>query len=528
MSLLWRLSPVALTAASAGIFGLAFPAVDWKPLAWVALVPFFISLRGRSLRSALALGALWGVLASYAVGVWFAESVSTYFLQPMPIAIALFVGVAATMAAPYYMVFAAAHRLLVRSDPRFTPLLVAAAWVAAELLRGRLFNGTPFFIGNPWALIGYSQMGVLPLVQIASVTGVYGVSFAVVSLNAGLAELWHAARHRREGLLPDAVTGAALALLPAAVIASYGFFSLNRADHAPSGAEATRVALVQGNITVGSQWRSDLYGKNLDIYLRLSLEALRDGSAEILFWPEAALTFFIEDEPLYRRAIVRILRPFGAELVVGGPRAVEAEGTKYYNSVWRLSPEGEFLGRYDKEYLVPLAEYLPLGRIDVLRRKFGRIRVFEHGRVTGPIDTRAGPAGVVICNEAMLPEVVSDRVSEGAVYLVNPTNDTWISHPQYQEQQFAISAMRAIEQRRFLLRISTSGPSAVIDPWGRVTAKAAHLTREVIVGTVEPRTKRSIYNRVGDLFAVLCIAATAVALLRARRRPPSEPGESGI
>jgi apolipoprotein N-acyltransferase len=510
--------PVALTAASAGIFGLAFPVVSWRPLAWVALVPFFIALRGRGLRSALALGALWGVLASYCVGVWFAESVSTYFLQPMPIAIALFVGVATTMAAPYFMGFAAAHRLLVRSDPRFIPLLVAAAWVAAELLRGRLFTGTPFFIGNPWALIGYSQMGWLPLVQIASVTGVYGVSFAVACVNAALAELWHAARRREEGRLPAAATGAVLAMLPAALIAGNGFFTLARADRAPPGAEATRVAAVQGNINVGSQWRSDLYGKNLDIYLRLSLEALRDGSPEILFWPEAALTFFVEDEPLYRRSIASVLRPFGAELVVGGPRAVEDEGTKYYNSVWRISPEGEILGRYDKEYLVPLAEYFPLGRIDVLRRSFSRIRVFEHGRVTAPVETRAGPAGVVICNEAMLPEVVADRVSEGAVYLVNPSNDTWINHPQYQEQQFAIAAMRAIEQRRYLLRISTAGPSAVIDPWGRVKAKAEHLTRDVIVSTIEPRTQRSIYNRVGDLFAVTCAIVTAVALLWARRR----------
>jgi apolipoprotein N-acyltransferase len=316
-------------------------------------------------------------------------------------------------------------------------------------------------------------------------------------------------------------------MLPVVLIASYGFFTLARADRSPPEAKTTRVALVQGNIDLGSQWRSDFYGRNLDVYLRLSLEALRDESPEILFWPESALTFFLEDEPLYRRSIASVLRPFGVELVVGGPRAVEEGGARYYNSVWRISPEGEILGRYDKEYLVPLAEYFPLERVDVLRRKFGRIRVFEHGRVTAPIETRAGLAGVVICNEAMLPEVVSDRVSEGAVYLVNPTNDTWISHPQYQEQQFAIAAMRAIEQRRYLLRISTAGPSAVIDPWGRVMVKAEHLTREVIVGTVEPRAQRSIYNRVGDLFAVLCVLVTIVALLRARRRPPVQASENG-
>jgi apolipoprotein N-acyltransferase len=166
---------------------------------------------------------------------------------------------------------------------------------------------------------------------------------------------------------------------------------------------------------------------------------------------------------------------------------------------------------------VPFAEYFPL-RLDVMRRRFGRVRVFEHGEETAPIPTRAGPAGVLVCNEAMLPEVAAARVARGAVYLVNPSNDTWIDDPQYTEQQFDIASLRAIEQRRYLVRASTAGPSAVIDPLGRVLARTRALESGLALGEVRAVEEVSVYGRVGDLFGGLCAAAVAAALVLRRPR----------
>src|SRR5262249_47755644 len=142
----------------------------------------------------------------------------------------------------------------------------------------------------------------------------------------------------------------------------------------------------------------------------------------------------------------------------------------YWNSIFLLAASGEIRGRYDKEYLVPFAEYFPLGGIDVLRRRFERVRTFVPGLPRPPLPTIAGPAGVLTCNEAMLPEIAGRRVAAGATYLVNPSNDSWLADPQYSAQQLDIVTMRAIEQRRYLVRASTSGPSAIIDPYGRIAA----------------------------------------------------------
>jgi apolipoprotein N-acyltransferase len=115
----------------------------------------------------------------------------------------------------------------------------------------------------------------------------------------------------------------------------------------------------------------------------------------------------------------------------------------------------------------------------------------------------------------MLPEVISERVARGAAYLLNPSNDTWISADKYVQQQFDMAIMRAIEQRRYLVRASTAGPSAVIDPWGRVRARIEPFTRGFVLGAIRPLSERSIYGRIGDLFAFLCLAAVAAGLAAA-------------
>ena len=149
---------------------------------------------------------------------------------------------------------------------------ISSAWAAEELGRGRLLTETPFFIGNPWALVGYSQVGFDALVQAASWAGVYGVGFPVVCINAGLAELWLA--RGRDVHPPHRFRIAAVALLPALVILAVGAIQLRLAETG-AGPDASRVALVQGNLALGSQWRSDLYGRNLETYLRLTLDAIR-------------------------------------------------------------------------------------------------------------------------------------------------------------------------------------------------------------------------------------------------------------
>jgi apolipoprotein N-acyltransferase len=504
----------ANTVASAVLFGASFPPWELQALAWVALAPLLVALRSVGHRAALGLALLWALLASLATGTWFVGSVAAYFEQPYLVGVGLFVFTVGTMAGPYYVAFAACYVRFPRRFGRSLPLLAAAAWVAIELGRGRLLTGSALLVGNPWALIGYSQVGLDTVLQIASVTGIYGVSFVVVATNAGLAELWLA--WRRGGGLRRGGAAILVGGAPAVFALLFGWSTLARVGDELG--EPFRVAVVQGDIDSGSRWRPDLYGSNLRVYLRLTRDTLSGAAADVVVWPEAAMTFFVDAEPVFRRAIARELKPSGAELVAGAPREEPGpEGPLYYNSVFLLDAEGDIRGRYDKQYRVPFTEYFPL-RVDLLRRRFGRTREFERGEPTPPLPTRAGAAGVLICNEGMLPEVAAARVADGAAYLVSPSNDSWISDRGFAEMQFDIVSVRAIEQRRYLVRASTSGPSAIVDPWGRERGRTEPMTQRVLRGEVRSRSDRSIYGRVGDAFALACTLVAAVALLRSIRR----------
>jgi apolipoprotein N-acyltransferase len=497
-------------------YALAFPPLRLRALAFVALVPFLLALRSVGPRAALLLCWLLSIFTSYLVADALPAAVETYFLQPPLLSHGFAIGVWTVTVAIYTMLFGPVYRAIVARPSVWTPLLAGAAWAGCELLRGRLFTGSSFFVGNPWALLGYSQAGAEWLAQVASLGGPYLISFVVAAANAAVVELvvaWRRDRVARRRALRAAALGAA----PLGLALLYGAIALRGAGD--EAAPAVEVAIVQGDVELGSVWRSDFYGRNLEIYLRGTQEAASGAQPRVAFWPEAALTFFLADEPDYQRAIARVLGAQDLELVVGGPSRAQGDGERFYNSVFLVGPDGAIRARYDKQYLVPFSEFFPLAGLDLLRRRFERVRVFEHGPDDAVLlPTRAGRAGVLTCNEAMLPEVAGRRVAAGAEILVSPSNDSWIRADAWAEQMFDMVALRAIEQRRYLVRASTSGPSAIVDPWGRVIARTQPFSRDVALGAVRPRTQRSLYGVVGDAFGFACVAVVPLVLLLRRAR----------
>ena len=507
---------LAGTLLSAVLFGLSFPPVGIRPLAFVCLVPLLLALRRGGLGAAVFLAWLWAVLSACSIALVFPASIAEYYAQPLWVGWACAIAIFSAMASVYYMAFTPVYRRLAKRSHPALPLLVACAWVGIELARGRLFTGTQFLVGNPWGLLGYTQAGPGAMAQVASITGVYGLSFAVAAVNAALAELIVALCDPRRSIRSGAL-GLALAALPAAAIFSYGTAVLRAAPPASSGEGFVRVAVIQGDVASGRSGRWEDYGENLDLYLDLTQQAFHEGRPEIVIWPESSLSFFLEAEPSYLRAIGRTLEAGGAELLVGGPSG-DADGeAPHYNSVFLLSETGELRGRYDKQVLVPFSEYFPFRSQAVMRRRVEGARVFVHGRPRPPLATRAGSAGILVCNEAMLPELAAQRVREGAAYLLSPSNDSWIAGENFAEHMFQIISLRAVEQRRYLVRASTSGPSAVIDPWGRVLVRSRAFERQIILGGIRPLETRSLYAQWGDLFGLLCLVGAGIGIAWPRR-----------
>ncbi len=504
-----------LTAASSLLYALAFPPWSLWPLAWVALVPLLLVFRGSSRAAAMAFAWTWTMLCCALLIPWFGTGISRYFDQPAAVGAAAFIGVPTFTGAVEYAAVAACYPFLSTAPPVLRPMVVAAAWVLAEIARVHLLSG------NPWGLLPYSQLDAASLPQIADVTGMSGITFVVVTCNAAVAERWAARRAapaiRRQATIALAVAAALVALGFAA-----GSLRLAAARSRVATAPPTHIAVVQGDVDVGTQWRPEFYGANLDVYLRLTAASERASPpAALVFWPENAMTFFVDAEPLYRTTIATVLAKTGTQLVAGGPRGDGGTEGPFHTSAFLIAPDGRVVAHYDKRLLIPFAERFPLLRTDFFLRRFARVRELAPGTAWTPLATVAGRAGVMICNEGLYPGAARAQVRAGAEYLVNLANDAWAGQAQCGMTALQMVRLRAIEQRRYVVRASTSGPSAIVDPLGRVLTELPPSTRGVVSGDIVPAATVTPYGRVGEWFAMACAAAVAGSLLRAARSAPS-------
>lgn len=501
-------SRLLLTLLSAGLYGLSFPPYGSDAVAWFALVPFLIALRGLPVGWTLLVAWLSGLMMAYAITDFLPSAVANYYGQGVPFGAFLFVSSVTVMCCLSHMAFAVWYRWPRRPTGVLAPFLVGAAWVVAEFVRGDLE-------GNPWGTVGYTQARVLPLVQIAEWTGVYGVSFLVVAMNAALADVTVATMERRSWRAPAASVGLVATLSVGTAL--FGFHRLGAIEAEPPG--GVPIAIVQGNVDLGAQWREEFYGRNLREYLEATRESRGHSPApEVVFWPENAVTFFLQDEPLHRYAIGLALSDVGAQLVTGGPHKESASPTRFHNSAFLLEPTGDVLARYDKQVLLPFAEYYPAWLSFFVRRRFDGVREFTAGEPTPPLPTAAGPAAVVTCNEGLFPRTVRERVDQGGGYIVNLANDAWLGVHKYSDRVLDIVAVRAIEHRQYVVRASSSGGSAIVAPSGRVLVQSEPFTAEVLHGSIAARTEPTPYRRWGDAFVTLCALCVGLASAGSARR----------
>ena len=507
-----------LIALSVGLHTLAFPPWNLSLLAWIALVPFLLALGDLRPAAGAAYGLLWGTAAIWGLGYWVPFALAFYWAQPVWFGVLFSLAASIVFAGLYYAAFAAcACWASARCDGIRRALLVAALWVSCELARAQLLTG------DPWLLLGYALMPHPRLIQAADLGGVFLLSFVVVFVNACLVE---ALRMRAAGAV---AMGRRLAPAAAALVALLAYGTVRLAT-TPASEPALSVLLVQGNNDPGRQWRAEHDAAGLQHYLQMTAEAAAQPPApDLIVWPESAVTFFLAREPIYRAQIARTLASIGADLIVGGPHLEDADPARpaYFNSAFYVAADGASSGRYDKNHLLPFAEYFPLRTIEFLRRRFERVRTFTPGEGDTPLDTRFGKIATVICFEGIFPEVVRRQMANGAVMLLNLSNDSWLGTGAGPEQHLAMVTLRAVENRTWVVRATTTGVSAIVDPLGRVRARSAISAPAVLRAQISPQRRETVYQRWGDWFAYACIAVSAVALAALTRVRPANAGDRG-
>lgn len=497
--------------ASGLLLVLSFPKFGHGALAWIALGPLLTALAGVSGWRALRLGYLTGAVSSFGLLYWTALVVVQY--GGLPFGVGALVMTALCLAfSVFHAVFGWALGRLAASFGASGLLGAPFVWVGLEYAR------THTLLSFPWCLLGYSQHADLPFIQLAPITGVYGVSFLVCAVSTLLA----LAAVARE---PVARRRAALGALALTLLAwSYGRWQM-----AIPLAEAGRLklGLVQGGIRQEDKWLPENAWSNVGRHLRLTERAAAEG-ARLVVWPESAVPFVFDEDQGIAALLRDVVRRRGIYLFFGNDdleRTAAGEPGRYYVGAKLLAPSGDVVARYRKIQLVPFGEYVPLQRLFTLGGRYAakmvqQVADFSPGSepVVGEVDGHR--VGGYICYEAIFPDLVRRFAQGGAELLLNVTNDAWYGTTSAPEQHLAMAALRAVENRRYMARAANTGISAVVDPWGRVLAPTRLFEATVLVRDVPLLSGTTFYTRHGDVFARFCTAA-ALALLAAalgRRR----------
>ncbi len=508
-----------LAIASAILLILSFPGFNIWILAWFAFIPLFFALENQK--------PLKAFLISYFTGFLFFLG-TIYWLVHVSLPGMIIV-------AAYLALYFGFFGLIISSIPprRWDPtcevgkevgqqyerlFLIPAAWVAFEWARSYVFTGFG------WALLGYSQSSNLPIIQIADISGVYGVSFLIVMFNAVVFYVIKNIRNKKELLGPVLIT-----VILITIVSGYGLLRLNNVFTG----ERLKVSVVQGNIPQNQKWDESFAENIIEKYQTLTILSAVE-KPDLIIWPETSVPGFIENQKGLLEWVRGLAVAANAPLLVGAPRYEDVNGRElYYNSAFLFLKDGSLARHYDKMHLVPFGEYVPLKSLFFFVHRFAPrpIGDFVGGKeftvLRFPIERsvkdeghnwklmkRVG-FGCLICFEDIFPLLARSLVKNNAGFLVNITNDAWFGRSNAAYQHAQASVFRAVENRVNVIRAANTGLSCFIDQKGRVISKVSQEGKDLFIEGFKSEEIvlsriRTIYTTYGDIFAYLCILFTVL------------------
>jgi len=522
---------IMLCLLSAVLLILSFPFTEFWFLAWIALIPFFLALDGRRGWAGFGIG--------YAVGLLFFGTTLFWFIH-VTLAGAILLN---AYLAVYFAVFGFGYCWFSKRSVPFKLFLYPSLWAALEYLRGHLLTGFG------WVCLGHSQYKNLLMIQMADITGVFGISFLIVMVNFLLKEwvvCWLKKFRESQGELIR------LTFLVAAILfltLGYGIFRPKQIPLSAGG----RIAVIQGNIPQSEKWQRSRWPDIMQKYLILTRRAaslltivppkqqlIREQSSrywlpehdlvkkkpvkpDLIIWPETAFPGFIWEAPELFGDLKEIVDGIQIPLLLG---IVTQVNEKYFNSAFLLSKEGEVVQEHNKLHLVPFGEYVPWRHVFPFLADLIPIGDFSSGeRYTifsvpegNPDGRRKLSFAVLICFEDTVPELSRKFTENGAGFLVNITNDAWFLDTPAPFMHLQAAAFRAVENRRSLIRAANTGVSCFIDPLGRISQPVQNDKKKMTfvdglsMRDVPLSQVKTFYTKFGDIFTYLCFGCILVGV----------------
>jgi len=491
-----------LTAVSLPKFGLSF-------FTWVSLIPLLFIILNKSFKQSFLLGLIAGF--SYnAILIYWIPSVPAHY-GDMSLGISLLIYILFVLfLALFWAFFCLLWTKIYQSFPKLIFFLSPFLWISFEYILTHLFTGFP------WGLLGSSQYSNIYFIQLASITGVYGLSFVLVLFQSLF--VYSIANRKKAPFL--------LAFAFVLFIYIGGFLSVRNIS---SHENSFTASVIQGNVSSDIYWDQISAQETRNIFnqhLELSRQAYEDGS-RLIIWPEFSvpLCFSCSSDLFqdFKEKLFQFVQETRCTLLLGTNETSGSPGARlYYNTALCLSPDLS-QSHYYKMHLVPFGEYTPYKKI------FFFIEKMTHaiGEVTpGTQHTlhsyRGIKFGSPICYEIIFPNLVRKFVKKGANFLVTITNDGWYGKSSAPYQHFSIAALRAVENRRYLLRAATTGISGIIDPYGRILSKSELMSKTYLTGNITSSQALTFYTKYGDILPFTSLTLTAIFLILALARRNNE------
>jgi len=506
---------MTLAAASGLMLTCSFPKIGWHYMAWVSLVPLLVCLKDTSPFNGFRLGLVSGLVHQVTLIYWMTITMHQYGQLPWAVSIPVMLLMAFYLAL-YVAVFS---WLLVRyiHKPLLRMISIPILWVALEYLRAHLLTGFP------WELLGYSQYANLHWIQLADLSGVYGVSFLIVLVNAilffTLQEVLNTKNAPRVSwpfVLGVPASGLAILML----VWLYGDYRIQQTDEQIKNSPSSRIGIVQGNIEQSMKWDPSFQEATVRKYVELSL-GIKTRLPELIVWPETATPFYFLYDDALSKMVVNGIQQAGTDFLFGAPSFfMKDNDLHYFNSAYLVDAEGSVKGKYDKVHLVPFGEYVPLKKwLPFIGKMVEQVGDFQAGAKGSVIPWKDFRLGILICYEGIFPDLAREAVKNGASVLINITNDAWYGRTSAPYQHFSMAVFRAVENHRSLVRSANTGFSGFIDPGGRILSSTELFEDAAITRKIPLLSGLTVYARMGDAFALLCLVLSPVLVLAGGLRP---------
>ena len=492
--------PFLLAAISGILLVLIFPRFNFESLAWFAFIPLFSAIEAKTPQSAALLGFITGMVF-YTWGLsWINNTLINYGNLPSVVSF-MVLGLLAAYLSFYTALFCYLIRRVCKENRGLFFLFAPVLWVSLEYIRS-----THSEFGFSWLGLGYSQFKTLHVIQMAEITGVYGISWLIMLLNAGLYLAWKTWREPGNvGARFISVT-----LLVFACWWGYGSVVMDRPNTDKNS--GLTVGLIQVNVEQFMKWNPVFQKVVMGKYRDLTLVAAQS-KPQLIVWPETAMPFYYNQHPVGTEFVNDLARQTQTPILFGSPHKENKDGhTTHYNSAYLVSETGDTQNRYDKIHLVPFGEFVPFRKLLFFVEKMVEmIGDFGRGKEATLFDVAGYKAGVSICYEIIFPDLIRQAVKNGADFLINITNDAWFGKSAASYQHMSMGALRAVENRVPIVRAANTGISGTIDANGALRDETDLFVEAAKITKITPRQRGlTFYTAYGDVFSWICLVLTVV------------------